>query len=72
MENAGGTYPVALVQLLSALCEGVLGPVLARSAIALSVINQRLLLATVLAMLAAIIYVAPFAAFFIGIMIYGF
>ena len=36
----------------SALCEGVLGPVLALSAIALSVTNRRLLLATILAILA--------------------
>jgi hypothetical protein len=35
--------------LLSALCEGVFGPVLALSAIALSATNQRLLLATILA-----------------------
>jgi hypothetical protein len=54
------------------LCEGVLGPVLALSAIALSVTNRRLLLATILAILAGVIYVAPLAAFFIGIMIYGF
>ena len=57
--------------VLSALCEGVLGPTLALSAVALSLTNQRLLLATVLAILAAVIYVAPLAAFFIGIMIYG-
>ena len=57
--------------VLSALCEGVLGPVLALSAIALSVTNRRLLLATILAILAAA-NVAPLAAFFIGIMIYGF
>jgi hypothetical protein len=54
--------------VLSALCEGVL----ALSAIALSATNQRLLLATILAILAAVIYVAPLAAFFIAIMIYGF
>jgi len=58
--------------VLSALCEGVLGPVLALSAIALSVTNRRLVLATILAILAGVIYVAPLAAFFIGIMIYGF
>jgi hypothetical protein len=58
--------------VLSALCEGVLGPVLALSAIALSVANQRLLLAAILAILAAVMYIAPFAAFFIAIMIYGF
>jgi hypothetical protein len=58
--------------VLSALCEGVLGPALALSAIALSVTNQRLLMAAILAMLAAVTYVAPFAAFFIAIMIYGF
>jgi hypothetical protein len=58
--------------VLSALCEGVLGPVLALSATALSVTNQRLLLAVILAILSAVIYVAPLAAFFIGIMIYGF
>jgi hypothetical protein len=58
--------------VFSALCEGVLGPVLALSAIALSVANQRLFLATILAILAAVIYVAPLVAFFIAIMIYGF
>jgi hypothetical protein len=58
--------------VLSALGEGVLGPVLALSAIALSATNQPLLLAAILAILAAVIYVAPFAAFFIAIMIYGF
>jgi len=58
--------------LLSALGEGVFGPVLALSAIALSAINQRLPLAAFLVILAAVIYVAPFAAFFIAIMIYGF
>jgi hypothetical protein len=50
----------------------MLGPVLALSAIALSVTNQRLLVAAILAILAAVMYVAPFAAFFIAIMIYGF
>jgi hypothetical protein len=58
--------------VLSASGEGVLGPVLALSAIALSATNQRLLLAAILAILAVVIYVAPFAAFFIAIMIYGF
>jgi hypothetical protein len=58
--------------VLSALCEGVLGPVLALSAIALSVTSQRLLLAAILTILAAVTYAAPLAAFFIGIMIYGF
>ena len=52
--------------VLSALCEGVLGPVLALSAIALSATNERLV------SLAAVIYVAPIAAFSIGILIYGF
>jgi hypothetical protein len=44
----------------------------ALSAIALSATNQRLLLAAIMAILATIIYVAPFAAFFIAIAIYGF
>jgi hypothetical protein len=52
--------------VLSAMCEGVLGPALALSAIALSVTNQRLLLATILVFVAAVIYVAPLAVFFIG------
>jgi hypothetical protein len=43
----------------------------ALSAIALSVANQRVL-AAILTILAAVMYVAPFAAFFIAIMIYGF
>ena len=60
------------LNVLSALGEGVLGPVLALSAIALSATNQRLFLAAILAILAAVTYVAPLAAFFIGIMIYGF
>ena len=58
--------------VLSALGEGLLGPVLALAAIALSATNQRLSLAGILAILAAVVYVAPFAAFFIAIMIYGF
>jgi hypothetical protein len=58
--------------VLSALGEGIFGPALALSAILLSATNQRLLLASILAILAAIIYAAPFAAFFIAIMIYGF
>lgn len=58
--------------VLSALGEGLLGPVLADSAIALAVTNRRLFLAAILAILAAVVYVAPFAAFFIAIMIYGF
>jgi hypothetical protein len=58
--------------VLSALCEGVLGPVLTLSVIALSATNQRLLLAAILTILAAVTYAAPLAAFFIGIMIYGF
>jgi hypothetical protein len=59
-------------EVLSALCEGVFGPILALSAIALSATNHRLFLATILAILAAVIYVAPLVAFFIAIMIYGF
>lgn len=58
--------------VLSALGEGLLGPALALVAIALSATNQRLSLAAILAILAAVVYVAPFAAFFIAIMIYGF
>ena len=58
--------------VLSALCEGALGPVLALSAIALSVTNQRLLLAAILVIVAAVMYVAPVAAFLIAIMNYGF
>jgi hypothetical protein len=58
--------------VLSALGEGVFGPVLALSAIVLSTTNQRLPLAAILVILAAVIYMAPFAAFFIAIMIYGF
>lgn len=58
--------------MLSALGEGLLEPVLAVAAIALSATNRRLLLAAILAILAAVIYVAPFAAFFVAIMIYGF
>jgi hypothetical protein len=58
--------------VLSASGEGIFGPVLALSAIALSATNQRLSLAAILVILAAVIYVAPFAAFFIAVMIYGF
>ena len=58
--------------VLSALSTGVLGPVLALSAIALSATNRRLLHATILAILAAVIYAAPLVAFIIGITIYGF
>jgi hypothetical protein len=58
--------------VLSALGEGLLAPMLAVSAIALSATNQRPFLAGILVILAAVIYAAPFVAFFIGIMIYGF
>ena len=58
--------------MLSAFGEGLLGPVLAVSVIALAATNRRLFLAAILAILAAVVYVAPFAAFFIAIMIYGF
>jgi hypothetical protein len=58
--------------VLSALCEGLLGPVLAFAAITLSATNRRLLLATILAIVAAVMYVAPLAAFIIGVAIYGF
>lgn len=51
----------------SALWKAVLGPILA-----LSVTKRRLLLAAILAMFAAVAYVAPLGAFFIGIMTYGF
>jgi hypothetical protein len=38
----------------------------------LSATNRRLLHATILAILAAVIYAAPLVAFIIGITIYGF
>ena len=55
---------------LSAFCEGVLGPALALSAIILSA--TKLHLAAIFAVLALAVYVAPIAAFIIGIFIYGF
>ena len=57
---------------LSAFCEGVLGPALALSAIILSATNRHLHLAAIFAVLALAVYVAPIAAFIIGIFIYGF
>jgi hypothetical protein len=71
-ETLGEPTEARWFNVLSALCEGVFGPVLALSAIALAATNQRLLLAVILAILAAVTYVAPLAAFFIAIMIYGF
>ena len=58
--------------VLSAFAEGLIGPALAISAIALSVTNRRLFLAAILVILGVVVYAAPVAAFFIGIMIYGF
>ena len=58
--------------ILFALSEGVLGPVLAITAIVLAAANRHLLPATIIAGLAIVFYVLPVAAFFIGIMIYGF
>jgi hypothetical protein len=58
--------------VLSALGEGLVGPALAMSAIALSVTDRRLLLAAILSLLGVAVYAAPIVAFLIGIMIYGF
>jgi len=58
--------------VLSDLAVGVFGPALALSAIALAIMNRRLFLAASLAALAGVVYIAPFAAFFVGIMIHGF
>jgi hypothetical protein len=58
--------------VLSDLCEGAFGPALALSAIALAIMNRRLLLAAFLAGFAGVVYIAPIAAFLVGIMIYGF
>jgi hypothetical protein len=54
--------------ILSALSEGVLGPVLAITAIVLAAANKHLLAATIIAGLAIVLSVT----FFIGIMIHGF
>jgi hypothetical protein len=71
-ETLAHPFEARWFNVLSALCDGLLAPLLALSAMTLSVLNQRLVLATILASFAVAIYVAPFAAFFIGITIYGF
>ena len=58
--------------LLSAVAEGVVGPGLALTAIALAVVNKHLLIAVVIAASALVIYAMPLIAFSIAIAIYGF
>ena len=61
---------VAWFDFLTALAVGVLGPALAIVAIVLAAAGRRL--ATIIWGLALVVYIAPLAAFAIGIAIYGF
>ena len=72
METLAKPRDAPWFNVLSALAEGALGPVLALAAIVLAAGNKRLLLAAMIAGLALVIYVMPIVAFIIGIAIYGF
>ena len=61
-----------LHNILSAFSEGVLGNVLAITAIVLAAINKHLLAATFAVGLAVVFFSLPYLAFLIAIMIYGF
>ena len=61
---------VAWFDLLTALALGMLGPALAIVAIVLAAANRRF--ATIIWALALVVYIAPLAAFAIGMAIYGF
>ena len=61
---------VAWFDFLTALAVGVLGPALAIVAIVLAAANKRL--ATIIWVLALVVYIAPLGAFAIGMAIYGF
>jgi hypothetical protein len=61
---------VAWFDFLTALAVGVLGPAFAIVAVALAAAGRRL--ATIIWGLAFVVYLAPLAAFAIGIAIYGF
>ncbi len=58
--------------ILFALSEGVIGPVLAITAIVLAATNKHLLAATIITGLAIVFYSIPYVTFFIGVMIYGY
>ena len=58
--------------ILSGLCMVVFAPVLTLAAFALAAMGRRLGLAAILLAVAPLVYWAPFFAFFVGIMIYGF
>jgi hypothetical protein len=58
--------------VLSALAEGVIAPLLALAAIGLAIANCRLGLAAIFLGAAALVSAMPVVAFAIGIMIYGF
>ena len=66
------TFDARWFNILFALSEGVLGPVLAITAIVLAAANWRLPAATIITGLAIIFYSLPYVTFFIGIMIHGF
>ena len=61
---------VAWFDFLTALAVGVLGPALAIVAIVLAAANKRL--ATIIWVLALVVYIAPLGAFAIGMAKYGF
>ena len=58
--------------VLFAISESVLAPVLSIAAILLAAANKHLGYAALAAGAAAFFFILPFATFFIGIMIYGF
>jgi hypothetical protein len=72
MQTLREPQEVRWFNLLSAVAEGVLGPGLALTAIALAIFNEHLLIAVVIAASALVIYAMPLIAFMIAIAIYGF
>jgi hypothetical protein len=58
--------------LFFAICVGILGPLIAVSAIVLAVINRHLLAAGILAGLGIVVFYVPSLTFLVGVMIYGF
>jgi hypothetical protein len=58
--------------LVQALGQGLIAPLLAIAAAVMSVMGRRLGLAGILLAIAAFVYVLPYLAFGIGVAIYGF
>jgi hypothetical protein len=71
-ETMAASTESAWFNVLSSFAEGAIAPAFALTAIVLAVANTRLALAGSLVLLAAVVYAAPLAAFYVSIMLYGF